>query len=154
LRLNTLLTIDGPADIDSQGPAELINRALIVRPAARTSVRTNAAARRDAQTVQIAGQSEPAARIPWGNLRIPSFPLIAIRILQLASNEDVSMRQLGDRISSSPSFSSEVLAIANSALYAPRYPVTSILQAIAVLGLNRLKASVSPLESGPTLASL
>jgi putative nucleotidyltransferase with HDIG domain len=89
--------------------------------------------------VQIAGQSEQAARIPWGNLRIPSFPQIAIRILQLTSNEDVSMRQLGDLISSDPSFSSEVLAIANSALYAPRYPVTSILQAIAVLGLNRLK---------------
>jgi putative nucleotidyltransferase with HDIG domain len=119
--------------------AESINRALIVRPSARTSVRTNAAARRDAQTVQIAGQSEQAARIPWGNLRIPSFPQIAIRILQLTSNEDVSMRQLGDLISSDPSFSSEVLAIANSALYAPRYPVTSILQAIAVLGLNRLK---------------
>jgi putative nucleotidyltransferase with HDIG domain len=102
-------------------------------------MRTNAAARRDAQTVQIAGQSEHAARIPWGNLRIPSFPQIAIRILQLTSNEDVSMRQLGDLISSDPAFSSEVLAIANSALYAPRYPVTSILQAIAVLGLNRLK---------------
>jgi putative nucleotidyltransferase with HDIG domain len=89
--------------------------------------------------VQIAGQSEQAARIPWGNLRIPSFPQIAIRILQLTSNEDVSIRQLGDLISSDPSFSSEVLAIANSALYAPRSPVTSILQAIAVLGLNRLK---------------
>jgi putative nucleotidyltransferase with HDIG domain len=49
------------------------------------------------------------------------------------------MRQLGDLISSGPSFSSEVLAISNSALYAPRSPVTSILQAIAVLGLDRLK---------------
>lgn len=48
------------------------------------------------------------------------------------------MRQLGDLISSDPSFSSEVLMIANSALYAPRSPVTSILQAIAVLGTNRL----------------
>jgi putative nucleotidyltransferase with HDIG domain len=89
--------------------------------------------------VQIAGQNDQAARIPWANLRIPSFPQIAIRILQLTSNEDVSMRQLGDLISSDSSFSSEVLAIANSALYAPRSPVTSILQAIAVLGLNRLK---------------
>src|SRR5271156_2766009 len=48
------------------------------------------------------------------------------------------MRQLGDLISSDPSFSSEVLTIANSAWYAPRSPVTSILQAIAVLGTNRL----------------
>jgi HD-like signal output (HDOD) protein len=89
--------------------------------------------------VQIDLPSDQAARIPWANLRIPSFPQIAIRALQLTSNEDVSMRQLGDLISSDPSFSSEVLTIANSALYAPRSPVTSILQAVAVLGLNSLK---------------
>jgi HD-like signal output (HDOD) protein len=89
--------------------------------------------------VQIGGQSDQAAKIPWAHLRIPSFPQIAIRVLQLTNNEDVSIRQLGDLISFDPSFSSEVLTIANSALYAPRVPVTSILQAIAVLGLNRLK---------------
>jgi putative nucleotidyltransferase with HDIG domain len=89
--------------------------------------------------VQIGGQSDHAARIPWAHLRIPAFPQISIRVLQLTNNEDVSMRQLGDLISFDPSFSSEVLTIANSALYAPRSPVTSILQAIAILGLSRLK---------------
>jgi HD-like signal output (HDOD) protein len=89
--------------------------------------------------VQISRQSDEAAKIPWAHLRIPPFPQIAIRVLQLTNNEDVSMRQLGDLISSDPSFSSEVLTIANSALYANRSPVTSILQAIAVLGTNRLK---------------
>jgi putative nucleotidyltransferase with HDIG domain len=89
--------------------------------------------------VEIRGQIDEAARIPWAHLRIPPFPQIAIRVLQLTNNEDVSMRDLGDLISSDPSFSSEVLAIANSALYANRSPVTSILQAIAVLGTNRLK---------------
>jgi putative nucleotidyltransferase with HDIG domain len=89
--------------------------------------------------VQTGGQSDQAAGVPWAHLRIPSFPRIAIRVLQLSSNEDVSMRQLGELISFDPSFSSEVLTIANSALYAPRAPVTSILQAIAVLGLHRLK---------------
>lgn len=49
------------------------------------------------------------------------------------------MRQLGDLISTDPSFSSEVLTIANSALYANRSPITSILQAIAILGTNKLK---------------
>jgi putative nucleotidyltransferase with HDIG domain len=100
---------------------------------------SNTVPRRDAQTVQIGGQSDQPARIPWAHLRIPSFPQIAIRVLQLTNNEDVSIRQLGDLISFDPSFSSEVLTVANSALYAPRVPVTSILQAIAVLGLNRLK---------------
>ena len=87
----------------------------------------------------MSGQSDQAAKTPWAHLRIPAFPQIAIRVLQLTNNEDVSIRQLGDLISFDPSFSSEVLTVANSALYAPRVPVTSILQAIAVLGLNRLK---------------
>ena len=81
---------------------------------------------------------EPAA-IPWAHLRIPPFPQIAIRVLQLSNNENVPLRQLADLISSDPSFSSEVLTIANSALYARRAPVNSMLEATAVLGLNSLK---------------
>jgi putative nucleotidyltransferase with HDIG domain len=65
--------------------------------------------------------------------------LIAVRVLQLTNQEDVPMRQLSDLISSEPAFSSEVLTIANSALYACRVPINSVLQAIAVLGTNSLK---------------
>ncbi len=89
--------------------------------------------------MQIREKTDEAAAIPWAHLRIPPFPQIAIRVLQLTNNEDVPMRQLSELISSDPSFSSEVLTIANSALYARRSPVNSILQAIAVLGLNSLK---------------
>jgi HD-like signal output (HDOD) protein len=77
--------------------------------------------------------------VPWAHLHLPPFPQIAIRVLQSANNENVPMRQLSDLISSDPAFSSEVLTIANSVLYAPCFPVTSILQAIAVLGTNNLK---------------
>jgi putative nucleotidyltransferase with HDIG domain len=49
------------------------------------------------------------------------------------------MRQLSDLISSEPAFSSEVLTIANSALYALRFPITSVLQAIAILGIKTLR---------------
>ncbi len=77
--------------------------------------------------------------MPWAHIRLPPFPQIAIRVLQLAKNDDVPMRQLSDLISSEPAFSSEVLTIANSLLYAPRFPVTCILQAIAVLGTKNLK---------------
>ncbi len=84
-------------------------------------------------------QSDVSGATPWAHLRIPPFPQIAIRVLQLSNNEDVPMRQLGDLISSDPSFSGEVLTIANSALYARRAPVNSILQAVALLGLNSLK---------------
>jgi putative nucleotidyltransferase with HDIG domain len=87
----------------------------------------------------IRGQSEQAARLPWAHFRIPPFPQIAIRILQLTNNEDVSMSQVSALISSEPAFSSEVLTIANSALYGARFPVTSVLQAVAVLGTKNLR---------------
>jgi HD-like signal output (HDOD) protein len=89
--------------------------------------------------MQIERQSNAGVRLPWAHLRIPPFPLIAIRILQLTNKEDVPMRQLSDLISSEPAFSSEVLTIANSALYGCRVPINSVLQAIAVLGTKSLK---------------
>jgi putative nucleotidyltransferase with HDIG domain len=89
--------------------------------------------------VQTQAGNRKTPPIPWAHLRIPPFPQIAIRVLQLSNNEDAPIRQLADLISSDPSFSSEVLTIANSALYARRTPVNSILEATAVLGVNSLK---------------
>lgn len=89
--------------------------------------------------MQTKGQGGQAVKLPWAHLRIPPFPKVAIRILQLTNNEDVSMRQLSDLISSEPAFSGEVLTIANSALYASRFPITSVLHAIAMLGIKSLK---------------
>jgi len=88
---------------------------------------------------QIDRQRDEMAGLPWAHLRLPPFPQVAIRVLQLAHDERVQLHQLSDLISSDPAFASEVLTIANSALYAPRFPANSILQAIAVLGSNNLQ---------------
>jgi putative nucleotidyltransferase with HDIG domain len=84
-------------------------------------------------------QSQEAATLPWAHLRIPPFPQIALRVLQLANDTEVSMLQLSQMICADPAFSSEVLTIANSPLYARRAPVTSILQAIGLLGTRNLR---------------
>jgi HD-like signal output (HDOD) protein len=75
----------------------------------------------------------------WSYLRLPPFPRVALRVLQLANNENVQLHQLSEMISSDPAFASEVLTIANSLLYAPRFPAASVMQAIAVLGANNLQ---------------
>ena len=80
-----------------------------------------------------------AVEISWAHLRVPPFPQVALKVLQLASNENVQLSRLGELISSDPAFASEVLTIANSILYAPRYPIKSILQAIEVLGATHLQ---------------
>ncbi len=82
---------------------------------------------------------DETTEISWAHLRMPPFPQVAIKVLQLASNENVQLSKLGELISSDPAFASEVLTIANSMLYAPRYPIKSILQAIEVLGASHLQ---------------
>jgi len=77
--------------------------------------------------------------MPWAYLRLPPFPQVAVRVLQLVTNENVQLHELCDLVSSDAAFASEVLTVANSALYAPRYPASSILQAIAVLGADTLQ---------------
>lgn len=91
------------------------------------------------QTVPDRKTSDKVAHMPWAHLRLPPFPLVAVRVLQLVSKENVQLHQLSELISSDPAFASEVLSVANSLLYAPRYPASSILQAIAVLGANTLE---------------
>jgi HD-like signal output (HDOD) protein len=89
--------------------------------------------------LQIDGRRKEAITPSWAYLRLPPFPQVALRVLQLAHNENVQLHELSGLISSDPAFASEVLTIANSLLYAPRFPASSILQAIAVLGANNLQ---------------
>ena len=89
--------------------------------------------------LQKDGRRNDAISPSWAHLRIPPFPQVALRVLQLANNENVQLHELSSLISSDPAFASEVLTIANSLLYAPRFPASSIMQAIAVLGANNLQ---------------
>jgi HD-like signal output (HDOD) protein len=89
--------------------------------------------------LQIDGRRKEALTPSWAHLRLPPFPQVALRVLQLANNENVQLHELSGLISSDSAFASEVLTIANSLLYAPRFPASSILQAIAVLGANNLQ---------------
>jgi putative nucleotidyltransferase with HDIG domain len=77
--------------------------------------------------------------LPWAYLRLPPFPQVAVRVMQLAANENVQLHQLCDLISSDPAFASEVLTVANSLLYAPRFPASSIMQAVSVVGATHLQ---------------
>ena len=89
--------------------------------------------------VGIDQRSGPKTTLPWAYLRLPPFPQVAVRVLQLAGNENVQLRDLADLISSDPAFASEVLTVSNSVLYAPYYPSTTIMQAVNVLGANTLQ---------------
>jgi HD-like signal output (HDOD) protein len=93
----------------------------------------------DVQIAVARDRVDPAAGIPWAHFRFPPLPQIALKVLELVNDENASMRRFSDLISSDPAFSCEVLIVANSALLAQRHRVTSILQAIALLGTRTLK---------------
>jgi HD-like signal output (HDOD) protein len=84
-------------------------------------------------------QNGKVSKLPWAQLRLPPFPQVAVRVLELASNDDVQLHQLCELIASDPAFASEVLTVANSPVYASRNPSGSILQAIVVLGAYMLQ---------------
>ena len=74
---------------------------------------------------------------PWALRILPPFPSIAQRIMTLASLEDVNIQELADLVKMDPSFSAELLRLANSALFSVRGEVTSLAQAIIVVGADR-----------------
>ncbi|MGD0577560.1 MAG: HDOD domain-containing protein, partial [Bryobacteraceae bacterium] len=76
---------------------------------------------------------------PWALRLVPPFPAVAQRILAVVSQEDVSAQQVGELIRLDPSFSAELLRFANSAMFGRRCKVTSLFQAIVLLGLDRVR---------------
>jgi HD-like signal output (HDOD) protein len=70
--------------------------------------------------------------------RLPAFSPIAVRLLSLLSQENVSLKEVERLIMLDPVLAGEVLRLANSGLYGRRMGVRSILFAIAVLGCGKL----------------
>jgi diguanylate cyclase (GGDEF)-like protein len=72
-------------------------------------------------------------------IRLPSPPAIAVRILDIVKQEDFSFKQLAAVIQSDPALLSRILRLANSGFYGLPKKVSSIDTAVAVLGVNALK---------------
>jgi len=72
--------------------------------------------------------------------RIPAFPPIVLRLLDLLAREDVEIRELVALISSDPAFSAQILRVANSPLFGFRSQIDSLQSALVVLGLRRVRS--------------
>lgn len=67
---------------------------------------------------------------------LPSLPLVAAEIVELAQQPGVDIRAVADAVSKDPALAAKVLRIANSAMYAKRRRSNNMRQALIVLGLN------------------
>jgi HD-like signal output (HDOD) protein len=83
--------------------------------------------------------SAKAAR-PWALRLLPPFPAVANRILALVDNEDVAIKQVSASVQLDPTFTAEILRVANSALFGAAREISTVHHALSLLGLNRVKA--------------
>ena len=67
---------------------------------------------------------------------LPSPPVVAMRVIEMAQDPDVDIGMVCDVISSDPALAAKVLRVANSPIYALRRRTETLRQAITLLGLN------------------
>jgi diguanylate cyclase (GGDEF)-like protein len=71
--------------------------------------------------------------------RLPTLPAVALKILEVARKDDVTVKEMEQIISADPPLAAKVLRIINSPFYSLPRKVTSVRQAISLLGINSLK---------------
>lgn len=74
--------------------------------------------------------------------KLPTAPEIAQKMLVLVNKDDVDFRALASMIEKDPSLAARLLRLANSALFAARSKVSSVNQAVMMLGAKRVRELV------------
>jgi putative nucleotidyltransferase with HDIG domain len=77
---------------------------------------------------------------PWALRLLPPFPAVASRVISLVTNDDVGARQVSEIVKLDPTFTAEILKVANSALFGVAREVKTVDLAVPLLGLDRVKA--------------
>lgn len=75
-----------------------------------------------------------------GDSSVPTLPQVAVRVIQLVSNPNATLKQFVEVVQTDQALTGRLLRSANSAAYAQRQPVTQLQRAMVLLGLDRLKA--------------
>ncbi len=83
-----------------------------------------------------AGNGSPK---PWALQRLPVFPAVASRLVTMVSQEDASFRKVADLIGRDTGLTADLMRLANSPLIGLRLEIRSVLRAISVLGVSRVK---------------
>jgi HD-like signal output (HDOD) protein len=74
--------------------------------------------------------------------QLPQFPAIATKVLRVLSHEDANVREISDFIRADAALAAGLLRTANSALYAFPSPITSIQNALMMLGFDEVRRFV------------
>lgn len=69
---------------------------------------------------------------------LPSLPAVAVQVLQLAQDADVTLEQLTEVIQNDPAMAAKILKVVNSPLFGMSREVASLKQAVTLLGLRKV----------------
>jgi len=85
--------------------------------------------------------TEPrAANRPWALRNLPPLPRVAMRLLQILSQEESVMQQIVELIRMDAAVAAEILRLANSAVYGHSSRIDNLLRAVVMLGREKVKA--------------
>ena len=73
---------------------------------------------------------------------LPTLPIIASKLLELTALPEVTLTDIANLISQDMALSTKVLRVANSAFYSFPQQISSINQAVSILGLNAVRSLV------------
>ncbi len=74
---------------------------------------------------------------------LPTLPVVAMKIMELSSDADSSIVDISEVILEDPSIATKTLGIVNSAFYSIQREITSLTDAIVILGLGRVREVVT-----------
>jgi len=67
---------------------------------------------------------------------LPSIPQIALEVVRLSGNEDVSIEEIGRVVSRDPAIAARVVRMANSPVFGTPHKIGTVGQAVSILGLR------------------
>ena len=77
-----------------------------------------------------------------GRVALPMVPDVVMRVLGTMRRDDASLSQIADQLELDPVLSSRVLRLANSSFFAGRRSLSSISDAVGVIGYKSLETLV------------
>lgn len=82
---------------------------------------------------------------------LPEVPQTALRVIQLLNDPDTDVTSLADVISSDQALTAKVLRLCNSAYYGLSRKVTTISEAVMIIGFSSIKSLVMMITTQSTL---
>lgn len=74
--------------------------------------------------------------------RLPPMPQVAMQLTQMLEDPDINAEKLADVIKVDPEFTSQILRLCNSAAYGFSRTISTVKEAVAILGFKVLKSMV------------